>query len=720
MGLGLVVVSGPLLSEAWYRVAELRPRLRMHVRVHRQRYRDQVWYHLTSGTSGQRHRLNQSAYRFVGRLDGRRTVGEIWGDLVGAHRDQALTQDEAIRLLGQLNVAELLQCEMTPDIERVFRQHRTRMRRKRWLELNPLAVRVRLFDPTRQLAVFDRWLTALFSRAALALWIAAVVPALLLAIIHGAELWGYGALHIDTPRYLLIGWIAYPLVKAVHELGHALAIRRWGGAVHDVGITLFAIVPVPYVDASAADSFTQRSQRAVVSAIGILVELFIAALALYVWLSVEAGWVRDIAFVVMLIASVSTVLFNGNPLLRFDGYHLLCDLLDLPNLDSRSRAWWRGVIQRRLFRFETTALPLARGERKWVVLYAPLAWAYRLYIGLLIVLWMAAKSAAIALVIAAALIVTLIVVPCAAFVRAVLRYPRETERRRGKWVLAGTCAGVVAGIALVPLPYATVAPAVVWLPEHAQVRAETEGFVRELRVRNGDIVAPGQLLAMLDDPALMASHGEAQARLLALQVRQYHALQADRSQALSVAEALAHAHAELARIETRIAQLQVRSQAPGRVVFEREEDLAGRYLKKGQTLAYVLEPADRVVRTAARHADAALIRERSRAATVWIEDSAGIVVPGRTTRDIPAATFQLPSPALSERNGGTIATDPSDGQHTQALEPIVIVDVAVPYDTVPRIGGRAWVRFDLGHAPLAMQWTLALRQLLLRHFDATV
>ena len=97
-----------------------------------------------------------------------------------------------------------------------------------------------------------------------------------------------------------------------------------------------------------------------------------------------------------------------------------------------------------------------------------------------------------------------------------------------------------------------------------------------------------------------------------------------------------------------------------------------------------------------------------------------MVVAGRTTREIPAATFKLPSPALSERNGGTIATDPSDGQHTQALEPIVIVDVAVPHEAVSRIGGRAWVRFDLGHAPLAMQWTRALRQLLLRHFDGTV
>lgn len=713
-------MSGPVLSASWYRVAALRPRLRTHVRVHRRKYRDQTWYQLSSPMSGRRHRVNLAAYRFVGHLDGSRTVAEVWDGLIRTYGDEALTQDDAIRVLGQLSAAELLQCDLTPDIEKLFRQHRTHVRRKRWLELNPLAIRVRLFDPSRQLAVFDPWLAPLFSPVTAAVWLAVVLPALLIALTNWSELRAYATLHMDTPRYLLIGWIAYPLIKAVHELGHALAVRRWGGAVRDVGFTLFVLVPAPYVDASAATSFTRRSQRAVVSAIGIMLEIFIAALAFYVWLNVQSGWVRDSAFVVMLIAGVSTVLFNGNPLLRFDGYHLLCDVLDLPNLDSRSRAWWRELIRRRLFHFEAASFPFTNGERKWLMAYAPLAWMYRLYIGFLIALWVSAKSALAAGIVAAAVAVMLIVMPCAALVRSILGHPREAERRRAIRVLSAVCAGVVLAITFVPVPYATLAPAVVWLPEQAEVRAESEGFVRELRVRNGDRVGRGQLLAVLDDPALLASQTEAGARLRALRVRQYHALQSDRTQASSLAEAIAHAEAEMARIDTRVAQLEIRSAAAGRMVFARQDDLPGVFLKKGQPLGYVLEVGGRVVRAAAAQADAALIRERTRTATVWLEEAPDSPVNGRLSGEIPAATFKLPSVALSDHNGGAVVTDPADPEHLRTLDPVLIIDVALPQSPVQRIGGRAWVRFDFGSEPLAFQWAQALRQLLLQHFDTTV
>jgi putative peptide zinc metalloprotease protein len=718
--MGMVAVSGPMLSPLWYGVVHLRARLRPHVRVHRQRYRDQTWYQLSSPMSGRRHRINQAAYRFVGRLDGRRTVAEAWDELIETFGDAALTQDDAIRILGQLNAADLLQCELTPDIEKLFRLQRTRAHKKRWLELNPLAIRVRLFDPSRQLASFDPWLARLFSPAASVVWLAAVLPALLIVATHWSELRAYAASHIDTPRYLVIGWIAYPVLKALHELGHALAVRRWGGEVHDVGFTLFVLVPVPYVDASAANSFTRRSQRAVVSAIGIMLEMFIAALALYVWLNVQSGLVRDVAFVIMLIAAVSTVLFNGNPLLRFDGYHLLCDLLDLPNLDSRSRAWWRNLIQRRLFSFEAAPFELVSGERKWMMLYAPLAWSYRLYIGFLIVLWVAAKSTFAASIVAFAVIVMLVVVPCATLVRGVLRHPRETERRRAARIASAVCGAVVLAIALVPFPYGTVAPAVVWLPEHAQVRAKTEGFLRELRVRNGDRVERGQLLAVLDDPALLASQAEAGARLMALRVRQYHALQNDRTQAPSLSQAITHAEAELARVDERVAQLEIRSEVAGRMVFARQDDLPGAFLKKGQPLGYVLQADDIMVRATAAQKDAALIRERSRAATVWVAETPGASLTGKLSREVPAATFKLPSPALSDQNGGAILTDPSDPEHLRTLEPVLLIDVALPQNPVQRIGGRAWVRFDFGSEPLAFQWAQSLQQLLLRHFDTAV
>ena len=106
-------------------------------------------------------------------------------------------------------------------------------------------------------------------------------------------------------------------MKALHELGHSYAVKRWGGEVHEIGIMFLVFMPVPYVDASESAGFQSKWQRAFVGAAGILVEIFLASLALFIWLNAEEGLVRAFAFNVMLIGGVSTLFFNGNPLLRF-------------------------------------------------------------------------------------------------------------------------------------------------------------------------------------------------------------------------------------------------------------------------------------------------------------------------------------------------------------------------------------------------------------------
>ena len=176
-------------------------------------------------------------------------------------------------------------------------------------------------------------------------------------------------------------WITFPFVKALHELGHGFAVKRWGGEVHEMGIMFLVFMPVPYVDASAASAFQSKYQRMVVGSAGMLVEVFIAALAMFVWLNVEPGMIRAVAFNVMLIAGVSTVLFNGNPLLRFDGYYVLMDWLEIPNLGSRANQYIGYLIQRYPFGIRNAQSPVsARGERGWFVFYSIASFCYRMFI----------------------------------------------------------------------------------------------------------------------------------------------------------------------------------------------------------------------------------------------------------------------------------------------------------------------------------------------------
>lgn len=693
-----------LHSPHWYRVNGLRPRLRAQVAVRRHVHRGQVWHQLADEASGRRQRLNQEAWRFVGCFDGQVTVGAAWDAVLQRDGDAALSQDKAIRVLEQLSSAELLQCELPPDIEAQFRRKKARQTRQRWLALNPFSVRVRLFDPSRLLDRCAPFLPRLFSRAVFAAWLALVLLTLLALPRYWPELQAFASVHAATPRYLLITWLVYPLIKALHEAGHALAVRRWGGEVHHVGFTAFLFMPVPYVDASAASGFPRRGQRALVSAIGIMVELLLAAIAFHVWTEVPAGLAKDIAFVTMLTAGLSTLAVNGNPLLRFDGYFLICDLLDLPNLEQRSNTWWSDMARRIFTGAQEAMLSPAPGERKWLVLYAPLAWIYRLALGTQAMLWAAGKSALLGLLLAAVFATAMLAAPLRGAASMALQLLRDDTRPRTRLAL---CASAVALLL-----------AFVWLPEQAQVRAGTEGRVSALLVRDGMQVEPGQVLAVLEDPDLLSAREEAASRLAVLLSEQYGALRHSRAQAVSLDSAVAHAQAEMERLDQRIGQLEIRSEASGRMVLARQADLPGSFIKKGALLGYVLPPGAPTVRALVPNGDAALVRQRTQGATVWLDDSPGQIHPARLLRDIPAATLALPSDAFADSNGGPIATDPADTTHLRALEPFFQFDLALPDATLHRALGRARVRFDFGDAPLASQWAHGLRQLAIRHLGA--
>ena len=134
--------------------------------------------------------------------------------------------------------------------------------------------------------------------------------------------------------------LVYPVVKLIHEFGHAYVLKKWGAEVHEMGIMFLVFFPVHYVEASESISFSSKYQRMLVGAIGVMVELFLAASAMILWANIEPGVVRTLAFNTMIVAGVSTLLFNGNPLLKFDAYYVLSDYLEIPNLASKANAYW--------------------------------------------------------------------------------------------------------------------------------------------------------------------------------------------------------------------------------------------------------------------------------------------------------------------------------------------------------------------------------------------
>ncbi len=710
-----------LHSNRWHRVANLQPRLSPDLRLRRQRLRGETWY-LLAAPGGASVRFNAAAWALAGRLDGSRTLQLLW-DTAPQHSADAPTQDEVIEMLARLREAGLLELQRGSDFDTLL-PHLQQLARPRAAS-RLLAWRVPLGNPARLLNALAPLQPWLFGRAALIGWLLAVATMCLLVLQHAPTLWAHGQQWLATPRYLTLALLLYVPIKLLHELAHGLAVHRWGGQVHQAGVTLMLLLPVPFVDASAASSFARRRQRIAVSAAGVMAELLLAALALPLWLWLDDGLARDTAFVTLAICGVSTLLFNANPLQRLDGYYILTDALDLPNLATRSRNWWLDLLSRRLLRLPgTEAMPVAAGELPWLAAYAPLSWGYSLLVAALAVAWLGQIALALGVAGALTLAWQVLLRPMLRLAQQLRRAAMgqaDSARRWRSLALAGGTAVVLALLA--PWPQRVLVQGVVWPTERSQLRLEEAGFVAILPVQDGQTVAAGALLLELDNPTLRTSHERQQARVSALEAGLFEAMPASGSAAADARAELAAAQTALARMQQRLAGLQLHAPQSGRVVLPRGADLAGQYVPRGELLGQMITDAAPTVRLALRQDLASDLPALQGPITVWLAAAPHARGPATLARDSGGATLRLPSAALSERHGGTVATDPRDPDDLKPLQPVVLLDVQLDNSLASastRIGERAWVRFDAGWAPLAWQWALGLRRFMLQRFNPQV
>ena len=708
-----------LFSPLWYRVANRRPHFRRDVTVRRMRYRDVDWHVLVNEATGQQHRASQQAYEFIGRCDGEHTVQEIWDDLVDRLGDEAPTQDEVVKLLIHLDEQGIFAYESAPDAATLVRRRDERLEKKRKAMVNPFAFRVPLGNPSEFLKRIN-WLAApLVNMGVFWAWSLIVAVALLACVSNWPAIKAHGVENLGTPYYLFLIWLCFPFIKAIHELAHAMTVMRWGGEVREYGFTLFLLVPAPYVDASDSAGFRHRSQRAFVGAAGIIAELALASLALFIWLNVQPGMVKDIAFVTMFVASVSTLLFNGNPLLPFDAYYVLSDLVDVPNLGLRSKKFWNNML-RRLVLGRDGVMPehMATGEKKWLFAYFPLSMCYRVVIFGAIIVLVGSNSLILGVCAAVFVLATFIVLPLWRTCGEILAAASSLGGRRRSWLAFGSMfAGLVILIGILPAPHNTLAHGVVWLPDQARVRAQTGGFVTDILVRSGEMVEPGRPLLILEDTALLADRQALASQLQRATTQRYAAMFEDAERAQMLEEEIDRLQGELGTVEQKIANLEIRSRVHGRLEMPRQDDLIGTFVEQGSTLGYVFEAEQIAVRAAVPEYDAALVRADTRGIAVRISDRPEQLVDARLVRDIPAATWELPSAALGNLGGGSHVTDPSDAEGLRAVEPVVLFDLALPDKTLERAGGRAWVRFEHSAKPLASQWYRRARQVFLQQFN---
>jgi putative peptide zinc metalloprotease protein len=522
------------------------------------------------------------------------------------------------------------------------------------------------------------------------------------------------------PENLLLLWLVFPVLKLFHEFGHAFAVKARGGEVHEMGVMILVLTPVPYVDASSAWAFRSKWQRIGVGAAGMMVELFVASIALFVWLSVEPGIFRALLYNVMLIAGVSTVLFNANPLLRFDGYYMLMDWLEIPNLRQRGTQYLIYLAERYLFGRRESEPPLStRGERAWFVGWSLASFFYRILVIVAILLFLGEQSLLLGLIFAGFTAFAWFLAPMVKIGNYLLNSPR-LRRVRGRAMSATGAAvlGLVGLFFVVPVPLRTTAHGVVWLPEEGFARAGADGFVEKVVAAPGTWVKAGDTLIETSDVLLLTELKVLQARVLELDARYREQAATDRVRAQILDEERRFAIQNLERAKERASELTIKAKAEGQFVLPRAPDMPGRFVRQGELLAHVVNREAIIVRAIVSQQDIDLVRNATRGVEVRLAEHIADTVRASVKRVVPSASEQLPTAALGTQGGGQVAVDPGDKEGRKALQRYFQIDVELPPgERALHVGARAYVRFDHGWEPLGFQWYRRARQLFLSRFN---
>ena len=711
-----------LFSSSWHTVAELRPRLIPQARVQRHVYREQVWFVVQDQSGGRYHRLTPSAYALIARMDGRRTVHQLWEEANESGSNDICTQTEIVDLLIQLHAADLLVSDTTPDSAALLERHKKKRRQtiKQWL-LNPMSLKIPLIDPDRFLSRWTPHVAWCFGKRGLILWLVIVLPALILAVANWGELTNNLSDRVLSSSNLLVMTLVFPIVKLLHELGHGFATRVWGGAVHEMGLMFLVFAPVPYVEASASSSFPSKYQRAVVAAAGMLVELFIASLALYVWLLVEPGIARAIAFNIMIVAGISTLVVNGNPLLRYDGYYILTDLIEIPNLAQRGQKYLQYLWDRHVFGVHDAEPPHdTPTERRWLFFYTPLAWCYRVFVTASIILFIGGEFFIFGTLLALWGAFTLFGMPLWKSYKHVVSSPglhrRRTQAVRYSLALVGV---VLLILFILPVPLRTRAEGVVWLPDQSILHAGGNGFFVRWLAEPGSRVSRGTPLYVLEDALLNTELEVARARVAELEAKHRAESFIEPVKAALTLRQLEQEQVVLFYTEVRATRMTGVAEADGILVAARSpQDMPNQYLKKGELLGYVLNNNQLIARTAVQQDDIDLVRSHWRGAELRLAEQIDQVHEVRLARAISGGVSELPTAALSLAGGGMVPTAPNDQDGVKTIDRVFLLDLDMPPEARPSaFGERVYVRFSHGFEPIGIQGLRRLRQLFLSRFS---
>ena len=683
-----------------------RPKLRSDLRISEQIVAGETSYVIKNPETNSYNRFGVSEFELLKCCDGTRTPAEVAEEMTRRHPDQAVDESEVLEFLdgiesamwersvGEKNLAVL---------ERILDERKGRVDQS-----SLLYITFKAWDPNATLTWLDPYLSWMFTNGF-------VIFSVILFITMGYLLAGdWTRVQHDTAEFYSFAnkssydiwafWILLMTIGGIHEFGHGLTCKHYGGDVHQMGFLLIYFTPAFYTDTTDIVLFPRSFERQWVIFAGIWVEMVTCASSVLIWHFTNAGsLVNDLAYKMMLISGVQGSLLNLNPLIKADGYYALSQYLEMDNMREDSFAYLSAWVRKYLFR-QDVELPLAsKRQRRIFLLFGSAAILYSTALLLVVIIFMKnvlvsklglewgylATAALIFFLVGKRLRVAL---PVA---RAWLRNKREDYMA---WKMSRVQQAGIVGLVLLifvpPIPTAISTDLVLEPGKDARLRAEVAGKVSRVLVHQGDPVVPGQVLAILENPEIKED-ALAVAAQLALADSNFRNEEArsDQSKAAQAAQERMRLEKELAVAQKAVDALQIHSPIAGVVTTLEVEQKIGEFLSPGDEFCRVTDRSIMKARILVTDWDLENVRLGA-TAKVRVLPYPYTTYSGRIEQILPAAALDRPvsQPQKLVRLGQDLTNYFA-----------VVMDIPNPHDTL-REGMTGTAKISAKSYPLAWQF----------------
>ncbi len=563
--------------------------LRKDLEVSRHIFRHEPTYIVRDRITFQSQKFSPTDYRVLVSIDPSRTLGGIFEALVVEGLAEKDEEESFYRFIMNLHQLGFLHLPISDD-KTLHRRHMMKQRAQQISKIKGfLFLRVPLWNPS---AFLDRHIDRmrfLFSKTAFFVWLMMVATAIFIVVTKWSEL-AQPATGLLASRNVALMWVTLIGLKILHEFGHAFACRHYGGHVPEMGAFIMMFTPVAYVDATASWGFSNKWHRIIVSLAGMYVEAFIASIAVFVWAMTGPSIVNSLAYNIIFLASVITALFNINPLMRYDGYYIFSDLVEIPNLRARASQKVKIVFKKWFLGIETNAVAPGRRLNTILFVYGVLATIYRTMLILGIAALLATKmfvlGIGMAIVYAGGALVGLI--------KSLTHYlwsAQETAHVRRRAIALGIVALIMlpAAALTIPIPSRVHAQGLVTAEHETVIRAPSPGFTNTTHISNGDTISAGDMVVSLSSDDMLERLAEIQAARSAADIRYNAYATGQPSLAAQEATRIESLTLAISKIEEKINKLSVSAPTSGIVADLVHDSQIGVFLTEGAPIATIVE-----------------------------------------------------------------------------------------------------------------------------------